>query len=312
MKKTIVILLLGALSLALAGFVIFNTTAQEKVAAVLVAKGITLGQSNRSEEAIAVYSEVVTLYGNAPEVALREQVAMALRQKGVELSKLNRSEEAIAVYDEVVKRYGDAPEYVFRIQVALALLSKGARLVMLNRSEEAITVFDAVMKRYGDAPEAKLRENVILALGIKGNRLGVQNRYEEAFAAYGEVVKRYGSAPEAELREQVAWALNGWGFNLACKAKKVWQGGDEAAAAGLLKQALGKIEAALQRKSGEPRFLGHQGYILFLLGRVGEARPILAKAITLGGEELRQGVLKAADFHPLPQDKAFKTLIESL
>ncbi|MEN6630517.1 MAG: tetratricopeptide repeat protein, partial [Sulfuricella sp.] len=186
------------------------------------------------------------------------------------------------------------------------------RLGHLDRGEEAIAVYDEVVKRYGDTPEAALREEVAIALRNKGVRLCQLDRGEEAIAVYDEVVKRYGDAPEAALREEVAIALNGWGFGLLCEAKKVWRGGDEATAIGTLKQALKKIEAAQQREPNESIYLGNQGYILFLLGRVEEARPILTKAIALGGEELRQIELNDADIHPLPQDKAFKALIESL
>ena len=54
---------------------------RERVAKALVNKGITLGQLQRSEEAIAVYNEVVKRYGEASEAALREQVAQALAFK---------------------------------------------------------------------------------------------------------------------------------------------------------------------------------------------------------------------------------------
>ncbi|MCE5180518.1 MAG: tetratricopeptide repeat protein [Betaproteobacteria bacterium] len=285
---------------------------QEQVAIALRNKGVMLGQLDCGDKEIAIYDEVVKRYGGALEAALREEVAIALRYKGVTLGQLDRGEEAIAVYDEVVKRYGDAPEAALQEQVAIALRNKGVKLGQLDRGEEAIAVYDEVVKRYGDTPEAALREEVAIALRNKGVRLCQLDRGEEAIAVYDEVVKRYGDAPEAALREEVAIALNGWGFGLLCEAKKVWRGGDEATAIGTLKQALKKIEAAQQREPNESIYLGNQGYILFLLGRVEEARPILTKAIALGGEELRQIELNDADIHPLPQDKAFKALIESL
>jgi hypothetical protein len=51
----------------------------------LVAKGKTLGQLDGSEEAVAVYGEVVTRFGDAAEPALQEPVARAL-----ELAKASR------------------------------------------------------------------------------------------------------------------------------------------------------------------------------------------------------------------------------
>ena len=94
--------------------------ASEQAAKALWNKGLTLGALNRSEEAIAVYDEVLWRFGDASEAALREQVANALVNKGVALGALNRSEEEIAVYDEVLRRFGDASEAAPREQVANA------------------------------------------------------------------------------------------------------------------------------------------------------------------------------------------------
>jgi TolA-binding protein len=44
-------------------------------------KGVTLGQLERSEEAVGVYDEVLARFGDATEAALREQVAQALQRK---------------------------------------------------------------------------------------------------------------------------------------------------------------------------------------------------------------------------------------
>lgn len=199
-----------------------------------------------------------------------------------------------------------------QVQQAKALLSKGYVLGQMNRNEEEIAVYDEMVRRYGDADEVALREQVAKALLNKGFRLGKMNKNEEAIVVYDEVMRRYGDATEAALREQVAKALNGIGFSLMCQAKKIWHGGDEAAATGLLKQALEKIEAALQRGSDEPFALGNLGYILFLLGRIDEAHTVLTRAIALGGEALRQAELKDADIHALPQDEAFRAMLKSL
>lgn len=61
-----------------------------EIAQALYNAGVVLGQLSRSEEAIAVYDDVVKRYGDAPEPALREQVAKALFNKGGTLSELNR------------------------------------------------------------------------------------------------------------------------------------------------------------------------------------------------------------------------------
>jgi len=150
------------------------------------------------------------------------------------------------------------------------------------------------------------------ALYNRGVTLGDMGRHDEAIASYDEVVKRYGSAPEAALREQVAMALNGRGFNLLLKAKMVWSDGDESTARLLLSLAMTDVLEALTRRPEDPIFLGNQGYILFLQDQRDEAHAVLAKAIALGGEEVRKAELADAEVHPLPQDEDFKALINSL
>jgi TolA-binding protein len=84
-------------------------------------KGVTLRQLDRSNEAIAVYDEVVARFADDPASAVREQAAMALVNRGVRLGQLDRSDEAIAVYDEVVARFADDPDPAVREAVATAL-----------------------------------------------------------------------------------------------------------------------------------------------------------------------------------------------
>jgi hypothetical protein len=87
----------------------------------IVYKGVGLGELHRSEEAIAVYDDIVARYKDASEPALREKVAKALIYKGWALGQLNRSEAEIAVYDDLVARYKDASEPALREKVAWAL-----------------------------------------------------------------------------------------------------------------------------------------------------------------------------------------------
>ena len=169
--------------------------------------GVLLGQLDRSEEAIAVYDELVGRFGEATEPALREQTAEALLNKGITLGQLDRSEEEIAVYDELVGRFGEATEPALREQTAKALLSKGITLGQLDRSEEAIAVYDELVGRFGEATEPALRERTAKALLNKGVALGQLDRSEEAIAVYDELVGRFGEATEPALREQTAKAL---------------------------------------------------------------------------------------------------------
>jgi tetratricopeptide (TPR) repeat protein len=170
-------------------------------------KAIELSNRGQSEEAIAVYDEIIKRFGGALELWLRELVARAMVNKGHRLGLLERSEEAIAVYDEIIKRFGSAPEYVLRELVAKAMVNKGIRLWKLERSEDAIAVYDAVIVRFGDASEPGLRELVAMAMLSKGYRLWKLERFEEAITVCSQVVERFSQAKEPVLREAVASAL---------------------------------------------------------------------------------------------------------
>jgi tetratricopeptide (TPR) repeat protein len=93
---------------------------REQVAKALYDKGITLNQLGRSEEAVAVYDDLLARFGTAAEPELRRQVAKALYDKGFTLDQLGRSEEAIAVYDDLLARFGSVTEPALREQVARA------------------------------------------------------------------------------------------------------------------------------------------------------------------------------------------------
>jgi tetratricopeptide (TPR) repeat protein len=168
--------------------------------------GVVLGDLERSEDAVAVYDDVVARFGDATEPALRERVAGALFNKGVRLGALQRSEDAVAVYDDVVARFGDATEPALRERVVGALVNKGLTLGALQRSEDEIAVYDDVVARFGDATEPALREQVAKALFNKGVRLEALERFEDAVAVYDDVVARFGDASEPILRQAVAIA----------------------------------------------------------------------------------------------------------
>ena len=187
---------------------------RESVANALYNKGVTLGQLNRTEEAIQTYDELLRRLGDAAELGLRNKAANALVNKGVALSQLNRSEEAVQAYDELLRRFGDAAEFALREPVAMALFNKGNALSRLNRSEEAIQAYDELLRRFGDAAELGLRKQAANALVNKAFTLGQLNRSEEAIQSYDEVLRRFGDA-ELGLREQVSRALYNKGVTLS-------------------------------------------------------------------------------------------------
>ncbi len=72
-------------------------------------KGITLGQLNRSEEAIAVYDALISQFEPITEFALREQVAKALNGKGFNLLCMAKANwETPVLASELLAQASDA------------------------------------------------------------------------------------------------------------------------------------------------------------------------------------------------------------
>lgn len=283
---------------------------REEVAQALLNKGAALGRLTRSEEAIAAYGQVVARFGEATEPVLREQVVKALLNKGVALGRLNRSGEAIGVYEQVVARFGEATEPVLREGVGKALVNKGVTLGRLNRSEEAIAVYEQVVARFGSATELPFREGVAKALVNKGVALGRLTRSEEATAVYQEVVARFGEATEPVLREQVVRTFNSMGLYLLRKAKFSWH--DTDARAQFLLDARSNFDRSLERDAQNSSTIGNLGYLLFLSGQREQATESLQYALTLGGNELYEDIVKDAETESVPDDAEFKLLLDKI
>ena len=198
-------------------------------------------------------------------------------------------------------------------QIAEALFDKGAALSQGQKWDEAVVAYDEVVRRFGDAEETALLEPVGKALVNKGIALGRAEKTEEELAVYDEVVRRFGESKETSLLERVARALNNKGFVRLSSAKETWQSPErDNEAREFLSQALADFENSLKVDPDIPIMLGNKGYTLFLLGREDEAEPVLRQALELGGVTFRNAELEDTEMHPLPQDEAFKQLINRL
>ncbi len=151
-------------------------------------QGVRLGALGRSEEAIAVYDDVVARFGTATELPLRELVASALVNKGFRLGALGRSEEAIAVYDDA----GGALRHGHRCRCAS--WSPGARQQGGQaRRARPQRGGDRRLRRCGGPlrhgrPSCRCASRSPRRSLNKGVRLGALGRSEEAIAVYDDLV----------------------------------------------------------------------------------------------------------------------------
>ena len=281
---------------------------KEQVAGALFAKGITLEQKNDNEAAIALYDELDERYRNAPQVELRKRAIQALIRKGSCLGNLGRTDEELKLYDFIVEHYGSEPG--MHAEVALALFSKALVLDNLNQRDEAISYYDHVLLALGDAPEDEARELIAKALFNKSVILTNTSRREEALEVCQLLIDKYGTSPD--FAELVSSALNNMAFNLIVIAKAYRLQGDEEAALRELIRAESYIVSALEKNSDSGMRLGNHAYIAFLTGRKDEAKELLTRAISLGGEKTRQGELEDAYINELPEDAEFRQMVSSI
>ena len=290
---------------------------QEQVANALFNKGFALIELQRTEEAIAAYEELVQRFGESQAVALQEPVAKALVNKGVALEQLQRTEEAIAAYDELLRRFGESQVVALQEPVAKALRNKGVTLEQLQLTEEAIAAYEELVQRFfGESQAVALQEPVANALVNKGLTLGQLQRTEEV-AVCDEVLRRFGESQVAglpALQELVAEALNSKGFVILLNAKKAPNNFEQRQSQ--LQTALTHFEKALThievKTESRAIILGNQGYALFLLGRTTESEQVLQQALTLGGNELYEVELADSRINSLPEDEAFRALLDRL
>jgi|CXWL01.1.fsa_nt_gi tetratricopeptide (TPR) repeat protein len=238
------------------------------------------------------------------------QCAHSLFSRGVMLDKLNRYEDSIVVYDQIIARFGEATEPALREMVARVMVNKGFALGQLKRNEEAIVVYDQVIACFAEATEPVLRDPVSRAMVNKGGTLGRLKRNEEAIAAYDQVIARFGEAVEPALREMVAWAINGLGFILLLKAKKVWS--DAEARNQLLKAARSKFDISLEWHAKNAGAIGNLSYVLYLNGQREQAVEPLRRALTLGGEDLYRATITDTETDTVPEDAAFRMLLNKV
>jgi len=94
-------------------------------------QGRALSELGRSEEAVAVYDDVLTRYADATEPKLREAVANALSTRARCCVRWGAETRAVAAYDELIVRLADATEPVIRDRIATGTSTAGRSLASL-------------------------------------------------------------------------------------------------------------------------------------------------------------------------------------
>jgi tetratricopeptide (TPR) repeat protein len=169
----------------------------------------------------------------------------------------------------------------------------------------------AAWRKAADMPDAPA-DTAAKVLFNAGVALGELGRTDEAIATYALVEARYANDTAPALRKHVAYARNGKGFTLLCRAKANWavldrRHADLDLAARLFEQAEADID-------DKPMVLGNRAYCAHLRGEPVEevVRPLLERALKDGGERLYKITLDDLATHPVPEDAAFRVLLDAV
>jgi serine/threonine protein kinase/regulator of sirC expression with transglutaminase-like and TPR domain len=186
-------------------------TSQNSQALDLLNKANQLKESQKSEEALTVYEQVLQLdpklksarwgqcyalnvlkrYAEALKsceqaLSLDPNYPEALNSKGYAFNALKRYQEALNVYEQALKIKPDYFE---------ALVNKGATLYNMQQYDKALEAYDKVLKIKPDYPEA---------WNNKGTALAASKNYQAALEAYDKAVQFKQDYPEAWNNRGVA------------------------------------------------------------------------------------------------------------
>ena len=158
-------------------------------------KGVALGQLGRSEDAIALYDDLIERYSSDKEPAMREKIANAMFNKGVTLGQLGRSEDAISLYDVLIERYSSDKEPAIREKITNAINGKGFNLLCNAKRQWrdlplrqsllnlAADLFDTAIER--QSTEVIFLGNAAYCAWLLGKSIVAQERFKQALLASG-------------------------------------------------------------------------------------------------------------------------------
>ncbi len=170
-------------------------------------RAASAAKAGRSEEALAVYEELVSRFHTDSDPVVAEHVADALFNAGRLCDELGRHDEAVAAFDRLLLHYRGSMDQRTQLDVARTLLGVAGSLGQLGRYEDEIGVYDRLIGHFSNEDDALSRETYAQTLYDKGLTLGQLGRYDDEVATYDDLVERFGNDAEPKIREYVARAL---------------------------------------------------------------------------------------------------------
>lgn len=215
--------------------------------------------------------------------------------------------ERIALEEETAKEAGSLAGVYQRLFKVLGAENVGdmIREAAMDRSEGLISTFEQLALSTALSESQRLMCE-IMSLSSRATLYAIQGQHDELPSVYQTLHQRLDN-----LRDPTAlgFALVG----LIVEAKQRWLQGDEPGARAQI-QALWEHAASAIKEASTTLYLpATAAYLAFLLGREDEAKSLLIAALAPPNSEANTGICMAtASVFPLPQDNAFKKLLDDL
>ena len=170
-------------------------------------KAIALNKQGRTEDALAVFDELVARFegDNSPKVKIC--VVSALHAKGSVLEQSGRFGQAREVYDSVIRRFGDSNSPGILREAGMTLMSKGVSLAMSNQLTDALLCFDEAIDRLEDLRSGENAEGVAMARFDRARALECLGESQRAMEEYDQLTKTSEASDLPRLMDVAASAF---------------------------------------------------------------------------------------------------------
>ena len=179
----------------------------EQVLEALLVQARSLAEKGESDEAIALYEQVIQRLEDGQRPLSDHQIVDVLTSKNILLFNIGRKQESIVVCDDIIGRFEERNDRHFVLQVAYALGTKGMALTDLGDLPGAVLTFDQALSTLSNLGGSVPRFMLPSILQSKGMALLQANQFEAAVNAFDRVVVLHAIDPDPPISVTLPLAI---------------------------------------------------------------------------------------------------------
>jgi len=191
---------------------------QQLVALAMANEALSLDQLNKRYEAMDVYDQLISQYGNNHDRAIQQQVLSAMSYKGGVLVSAGHSDLALPFLDKVITNGHILETPEFQNILAKSYVNKEIYLINMKKYNDAMVLHDEAIKRLEASPDTA--DYYIAWLFHNLSRLYLEtNRPSQAVATITEMDRRFGNSSDLGIQLLVVNMLFNKGVTLMDQLK---------------------------------------------------------------------------------------------